>query len=160
QRVHGNGTEPDGAGGRSDRHHHERLSGDQPGHLGFHELVQPPYRPGGALSMTDIAQRQPHPDLPPPASEVGVVGWTRKHLFSSPMNTALTIAAIYLIYLIVPPLVNWAIIDANWGPGTSRAACTLPGACWTMIQARFGLLMYGFYPIDQRWRVDLTFLMQ
>jgi amine acid ABC transporter, permease protein, 3-TM region, His/Glu/Gln/Arg/opine family len=56
--------------------------------------------------------------------------------------------------------VDWAIISANWGPGTSRAACTKSGACWTMIRARFGLLMYGFYPLDQRWRVDVTFLLQ
>ncbi len=72
----------------------------------------------------------------------------------------LTLVALYLLYLIIPPLVDWAIISANWGPGTSRAACTKSGACWTMIRARFGLLMYGFYPLDQRWRVDLTFLLQ
>jgi general L-amino acid transport system permease protein len=113
--------------------------------------------------MADIAQHhQPgsHPDMSPPASEIGVVGWLRKNLFSSPLNTLLTIVAAYLIYLIVPPLIDWAIIDANWGRGTSRAACTLPGACWTMIRARFGLLMYGFYPADQHWRVNLTFIMQ
>ena len=111
--------------------------------------------------MADIVTRHPpgsHPDLPPPASEVGVIGWLRRNLFSSPANTVLTLVAIYLLYLIIPPLVDWAIISANWGPGTSRAACTKSGACWTMIRARFGLLMYGFYPLDQRWRVDLTFL--
>lgn len=113
--------------------------------------------------MADIVTRHPpgsHPDLPPPASEVGVIGWLRRNLFSSPANTVLTLVAIYLLYLIIPPLVDWAIISANWGPGTSRAACTKSGACWTMIRARFGLLMYGFYPLDQRWRVDLTFLLQ
>jgi general L-amino acid transport system permease protein len=113
--------------------------------------------------VTDVAQRhQPghHPDMSPPASEVGVIGWLRKNLFSSPLNTLLTFVAAYLIYLIVPPLIDWALISANWGPGTSRAACVKQGACWTMIRARFGLLMYGFYPADQRWRVDLTFIMQ
>jgi len=113
--------------------------------------------------MADIATRHSpgsHPDLPPPASEVGVIGWLRRNLFSSPANTVLTLVALYLLYLIIPPLVDWAIISANWGPGTSRAACTKSGACWTMIRARFGLLMYGFYPLDQRWRVDLTFLLQ
>jgi general L-amino acid transport system permease protein len=107
-----------------------------------------PYRPGA------------HPDMPPPVATTGVVGWMRRNLFSSPANTVLTLLALYLIYLVVPPLLNWAIFSANWGPGTSRAACTKPGACWTMIRARFGLLMYGFYPLDQRWRVDLTFILQ
>src|SRR5262249_57554921 len=93
-------------------------------------------------------------------SEGGASGWARRNLFSSPSNTILTLVALYLLYLIIPPLVNWAIIDANWKAGTSRAACTLPGACWTMIRARFGLLMYGFYPLDQRWRADATFILQ
>jgi general L-amino acid transport system permease protein len=113
--------------------------------------------------MADIAQRHEpghHPDMAPPASEIGVIGWLRRNLFSSPLNTLLTIVAAYIIYLIVPPLIDWAFISANWGPGTSRAACVKSGACWTMIRARFGLLMYGFYPAELRWRVDLTFIMQ
>jgi len=113
--------------------------------------------------MADVAApRAPgsHPDWPPPVSTVGLVGWLRRNLFSSPLNTILTLASLYLLYLAVPPLIDWAIISANWGPGASRAACTQPGACWTMIRARFGLLMYGFYPADQRWRVDLTFALQ
>ncbi len=113
--------------------------------------------------MADIAQSHrpgAHPDLPPPATEIGMVGWLRRNLFSSPLNTLLTLLALYLLYLIIVPAVDWAIISANWGPGTSRAACTKPGACWTMIRARFGLLMYGFYPADQRWRVNVTFVMQ
>jgi general L-amino acid transport system permease protein len=101
-----------------------------------------------------------HPDLPPPTSQVGIIGWLRRNLFSSPLNSLMTIVALYLLYLILPPLIDWAFISANWGPGTSRAACTKPGACWTMIRARFGLLMYGFYPAEQRWRVDLTFIIQ
>ena len=113
--------------------------------------------------MADVAEPHragAHPELPPPTASVGAVGWLRRNLFSSPLNSALTLAALYLLYLVIPPLVDWAILQANWGPGSSRAACTLPGACWTMIRARFGLLMYGFFPADQRWRVDLTFILQ
>src|SRR5262249_6781063 len=115
--------------------------------------------PSGSVSPTSIPPGG-HPDLPPPATQVGAIGWARRNLFSSPTNTVLTLVALYLLYLIIPPVLNWAIFQANWGPGTSRAACVKPGACWTMIRARFGLLMYGFYPLDQRWRVDLTFILQ
>jgi general L-amino acid transport system permease protein len=113
--------------------------------------------------MTDVTSEQragAHPDLPPPVTSVGVIGWLRSNLFSSPANTVLTLVALYLIYLIVPPLVDWAFLSANWGEATSRAACTKPGACWPMVHARFGLLMYGFYPAEERWRVDLTFIIQ
>jgi len=100
-----------------------------------------------------------HPDLPPPVATTGVVGWMRANLFSSPLNAILTLSAIYLIYLAVPPLLNWLVFDANFNEGTSRAECVKEGACWTMIRARFGQLMYGYYPTGERWRVNLAFLL-
>ncbi|TWC36996.1 amino acid ABC transporter membrane protein 2 (PAAT family) [Pseudomonas sp. SJZ079] len=95
------------------------------------------------------------PDLPPPLLSVGVLGWLRANLFSSWFNTLLTLFAAYLVWLIVPPLIQWAFIEANW-VGTTRADCTGDGACWVFIQQRFGQFMYGFYPTELRWRVDLT----
>ena len=95
------------------------------------------------------------PDLPPPSASVGVVAWMRSNLFSSWLNTLLTLFAIYLIWLMVPPLLKWALFDANW-VGTTRADCTKEGACWVFIQSRFSQFMYGFYPSELRWRVDLT----
>ena len=45
-------------------------------------------------------------------------------------------------------------MDADW-TGTSRDACTGDGACWVFIKEWFGQLIYGRYPIEERWRVDL-----
>ena len=95
------------------------------------------------------------PDMPPPNKVFGPMAWMRANLFSSWLNTLLTLLAFYLIYLIVPPILHWAILDANW-VGTTRADCTKEGACWVFIQQRFGQFMYGYYPGDLRWRVDLT----
>ena len=95
------------------------------------------------------------PDLPPPALSVGVVGWLRANLFSSWFNTLLTLFAAYLVWLMLPPLIQWAFINADW-TGTTRADCTSGGACWVFVQQRFGQFMYGFYPSELRWRVDLT----
>jgi general L-amino acid transport system permease protein len=95
------------------------------------------------------------PDLPPPRLSVGAVGWLRSNLFSSVPNTLLTILAAYLVWLMIPPLLDWAIFSADWS-GTTRADCTGNGACWVFIQQRFGQFMYGFYPSELRWRVDLT----
>ncbi len=107
-----------------------------------------------------------HPDLPPPLATVGWLGWLRRNLFSSPFNTALTLATLVLLYLIVPPLVDWALISAYWGEGTSRNDCLTEseglklkeGACWTMIRARFGQFLYFRYPAPERWRVDVALL--
>jgi general L-amino acid transport system ATP-binding protein len=93
--------------------------------------------------------------MPPPSKVFGPMAWMRANLFSSWLNTLLTLLAFYLIYLVVPPILHWAILDANW-VGTTRADCTKEGACWVFIQQRFGQFMYGYYPGDLRWRVDLT----
>ena len=100
-----------------------------------------------------------HPDLPPPVTETGIIGWLRANLFSSILNTVLTILGLFLLWLIIPPFVRWAVIDANWA-GNAREDCmdTL-GACWVFIKVRFPLLMYGFYPLTERWRIDLTGLL-
>ena len=95
------------------------------------------------------------PSLPPPRLSVGVIGWLRSNLFSNWFNTLLTLLAIYLVWLIVPPLLQWAVFQADW-TGTSRADCTSEGACWVFIKQRFDQFMYGFYPEELRWRVDLT----
>ncbi|WP_417660265.1 amino acid ABC transporter permease [Pseudomonas sp.] len=95
------------------------------------------------------------PDLPPPRLSVGAVGWLRGNLFSSVPNTLLTIVAVYLIWLMMPPLFDWALFSADW-VGTTRADCTGDGACWVFIQQRFGQFMYGFYPSELRWRVDFA----
>ncbi len=95
-------------------------------------------------------------DLPPPVMAVGILGWVRNNLFSSLSNSTLTIVALYLLYLAIPPVVNWAIITADW-IGSGREDCTSGGACWVFIYARLNQFIYGFYPEAQQWRVNLAF---
>ncbi|MFO1059142.1 MAG: amino acid ABC transporter permease [Dongiaceae bacterium] len=101
----------------------------------------------------------PLDDSPPHRGLPGPLGWARRNLFGSPVSALLTVIALYVIYLLVPPFLDWAIFSANFQAGTSRADCVNPGACWTMVRARFGQFVYGFYPEDQRWRVDLAALL-
>ena len=46
------------------------------------------------------------PDMPPPRNRIGIVAWARANLFSSAFNTVLTLLACYLVWLIVPPLLQ------------------------------------------------------
>jgi general L-amino acid transport system permease protein len=100
--------------------------------------------------------------LKPPVTTVGFVGWMRQNLFNGWFNTLLTLFSLYLIWLVVPPLIQFLVIDAVW-TGTSREDCLAEkvgrpvGACWPFVRAKFTQLVYGFYPWDQHWRVDLTF---
>jgi general L-amino acid transport system permease protein len=102
--------------------------------------------------------------LPPPNLARGPVAWLRENLFSGPVNTLLTLLALYLLYRFVPPIVEFLFTDAVW-VGSDRAACREDmtgykvGACWAFVIQRLGYFTYGAYPIDQRWRVDIFYLM-
>ena len=104
-----------------------------------------------------FVRREEEPVLAPPPGEVGAVGWLRHNLFASLANSVLTVVGIGLLIWVLPPIIRWAFIDAVW-TGADRSACLSPGAgaCWPFVEAKFGQFMYGRYPIDQRWRVELT----
>ncbi|WP_395020116.1 amino acid ABC transporter permease [Dongia sp.] len=118
------------------------------------------------------AQMEPglRPSLPPPTMETGAIGWLRHNLFSSWTNALLTVLALYVLYLVIPPFLNWAILDATWSvPPLAAGAEDHPpqfadcranaGACWIFIEARLPQFIYGFYPQPERWRVDIVFVM-
>ena len=84
------------------------------------------------------------------------LGWLRANLFSTPLNSLLTLATLYLLYAGIPPLIQWALIDADW-LGSSRDDCTSGGACWVFVGNRLNQFIYGFYPESEQWRVNLVF---
>jgi general L-amino acid transport system permease protein len=92
--------------------------------------------------------------LRPPRASLGPLGWLRGNLFSSPLNSALTLLALYLLVSWLPPLIRWAFIDADW-VGTSREDCDSGGACWVFVGTRLNQFVYGFYPQSEQWRVNL-----
>ncbi len=98
----------------------------------------------------------PKPDLSPPASTVGVIGWLRKNLFSSPLNSALSLAAAYILYMTLIPAFNWALLSADF-IGSSQDDCTSGGACWVFVKFRLNFFIYGFFPEAEYWRIDVIF---
>lgn len=117
-----------------------------------------------AAQTLNFVRAEPLDSLPPPRLVRGPIAWVRQNLFSSVPNTLLTLFALYILYLIVPPLLNFLLLDAVWS-GADRAACREEtagrpvGACWAFVRDRFGYFVYGSYPIDQRWRVDIFFVL-
>jgi general L-amino acid transport system permease protein len=98
------------------------------------------------------------PDLPPPRARRGPFQWLKNNLFSTPFNTLLTLVALYLIYATATPLLQWAFIEADW-IGTSRDNCTSSGACWVFVSVWLEQFLYGSYPSEQQWRVNLGYLL-
>ena len=105
-----------------------------------------------------------HPSLPPPRTEVGVIGWMVQNLFSSPFNIIMTFLAIWFLWSLIPPLLEWIFFDSVWS-AASRKECwskmEVPesAACWAFIKDRLGLFVYGFYPEASRWRVNISFIL-
>ncbi|SUO96373.1 amino acid ABC transporter permease [Suttonella ornithocola] len=98
------------------------------------------------------------PDRLPPSGSTGFIAWLHKRLFSSIGNTLLTLLGFLFLWWIIPPFLNWAVFHATWHADNS-AQCQTGGACWAFIRSRFAQFMYGFYPDELRWRVNLVFLL-
>ena len=105
-----------------------------------------------------------HPDLPPPVRTTGVIGWARQNLFSSPFNVVLTLLGAWFLVSVIPPFVDWAFVKSVW-VADSRNECwgkmEVPegAACWAFIKGRVNLFIYGFYPAEERWRVNVSFVL-
>ncbi len=101
---------------------------------------------------------------PPPRMVPGPIAWLRENLFSGPVNTILTLLAIYLLWILIPPIAKFLVVDAVWA-GTDRNACRADvigrpvGACWAYVIDKINYFIYGSYPISQRWRVDVFFVL-
>jgi len=87
---------------------------------------------------------------PAPSTSKGVINWLRENLFSNLINSVFTLLGFYFLYLILPPLINWMIIDATWTG--SKEEIVNSGARWIFIGEKFNQFMYGFYPPELHWR--------
>ena len=97
------------------------------------------------------------PDRAPPLSDRSIVGWMRMHLFSSVLNSLLTVITLYIVYITVKGLFVWGIVDAVW-IADSRRECfdiNIGGACWAGVIAWFDNIIYGRYPREELWRLNL-----
>ena len=107
----------------------------------------------------------------PPIATTGLLGWLRLNLFSNWSNTLLTILVIYFLYQIIPWFLNWSVFSADFTHNylgqliIDRTFCTrvmepeLGGACWAIIFVRFYQFIYGFYPVEEVWRVNIVYFL-
>ena len=99
-----------------------------------------------------------------PGSEIGAMRWVRENLFSGPLNTILTLASLYALYLLIATIGPWLsrsvwnastltecrdIVQAAYGEGKT-------GACFAVVHERWLQIIFGFYPRDLYWRPTLT----
>jgi general L-amino acid transport system permease protein len=110
----------------------------------------------------------------PPITQIGAILWLRTNLFSSWINGLLTLVSLYLLYISIPPLLNWMFLSANFNFGTvnifgfniqfseevgTNANCGQEGFCWPYIYEKFDMFIYGFYPREELWRPNVVFVL-
>ena len=108
----------------------------------------------------------------PPVATTGIVGWLRINLFSNWFNTIITLLVVYFLYQLIPWFLNWSVFTADFTHNylgeriSDRTGCSrvanpeeFHGACWSIIIVRFYQFIYGFYPRELVWRVDLTYFL-
>jgi general L-amino acid transport system permease protein len=84
-------------------------------------------------------------------TNIGIIGWMKANLFNGWLNSTLTLLVAYLLWLSVPPLINWAFINSSWLPGGEQCSAG-KGACWSVVTANIRFILFGFYPHDLQWR--------
>ena len=108
----------------------------------------------------------------PPVATTGIIGWLRINLFSNWFNTIVTLLVAYFLYQIIPWFLDWAIFSADFTHNykgeriIDRSFCSrvanpeeYHAACWSIIIVRFYQFIYGFYPVEQVWRVNVTYFL-
>ena len=85
----------------------------------------------------------------------GALAWLRRNLFSSWLNSAVSVALLGVLGWLAIQLVQWLILDAQWS-GSGPGACVDARAlCWPFVRARWPQFLYGLYPAAEVWRVNL-----
>lgn len=120
------------------------------------------------MSDTSFVRLEMLPGREPPANKTGVMRWLEENLFSSWMNSVLTILSAGLIIYSLNFLLSWAI-SPTWN-ATSLANCReilhdigrnehFTGACWGVIRERWIQILFGFYPSELYWRPILALML-
>jgi general L-amino acid transport system permease protein len=99
----------------------------------------------------DVTRELPLPVERPPPATAGPIDWLRANLFNSIPNTILTLAALYLLAVTIPPVIRWAAVDAIWHAESGRA-CRGDGACWAFIAEKGRFILFGRFPYEEHWR--------
>lgn len=92
-----------------------------------------------------------------PDLRTGALVWVRKNLLSPWYNLILTLFSLWLIWSVLHPFFNWAVVNASITLDPEQAGAK-SGAAWGFIREMWPVFMTGIYPDQERWR-PLTALM-
>lgn len=105
------------------------------------------------------------PPSKPPVRHAGALGWLRRNLFAGVLDSLLTLVAVAALAWLLLPVFDWAVLKGVWTAGSLDECRRIvaaahgageQGACWAVIKANMGPLLFGDYPAPLRWRPALA----
>lgn len=88
-----------------------------------------------------------------------VRSWRRHPLLHPWYNGLTTLVLLMLLAALARRLWEWAVVDATVLPGSAAECLQAAGACWSILQVKWRLVLFGFYPAEQVWRVVLVLVL-
>lgn len=77
----------------------------------------------------------------------------RRRAFATPLDTALTLGVGLLLLWLAWIALDWALLRAVFrAEDVAQCQDKAAGACWSVIDARHRLILFGLYPYDEHWR--------
>jgi len=95
-------------------------------------------------------------ERPAPSNLRGPFHWMKENLFATPMDVIQTVVIFLFLFWIIPPFLDWAIFNASF-LGDTKADATGTGANWIYIKEKLDMFIYGFYPEEEIYRVNIVF---
>jgi general L-amino acid transport system permease protein len=93
---------------------------------------------------------------PAPANLRGPWHWMKENLFATPFDIIQTLLVLSFLLWIVPAFLDWAVFSASF-IGETKVDATGTGANWIFVKEKFEMFIYGFYPAEEIYRVNIVF---
>lgn len=81
----------------------------------------------------------------------------KRKYFATPAQAVISLVCIAIFGTLIWKLLDWAVFSAVFSDSGGPAACeAASGACWSVIAARWRIIMFGLYPFEEQWRSALA----
>jgi general L-amino acid transport system permease protein len=102
-----------------------------------------------------MAVIESHSVLAPPTP--GLLREMKRRYFATPLQAGISLFCLALIVFLLWKLLDWAVFSAVFSASGGPEAClAASGACWSVIAARWRIILFGLYPYDEQWRSALA----
>lgn len=80
----------------------------------------------------------------------------RKRGFGNIWSSLLSVVVFGVLAYLAWQLLDWAVLSAVWSAEDVALCSDNGGACWSVIDARHRLILFGLYPYEEHWRSTLA----